>query len=179
MEPDVDALSLLQTRAEKLMPAKQAQVQTQAHGKQAPRNLRQKAATSRYSTSGMVRLLDFTKAEIVVNNLGGQGPQKTLATGEPAPKEIRFKNLVQGQDVDLIITTPDGYTPYNPERNGILGGNGQINAESGSVVPLTFSFVHEGTDTPFVLPKFYITFSDIDERHGGSEKETIAVDGFA
>merc|ERR1711957_925757 len=68
--------------------------------------------------------------------------------------------------------------PFNAKRNGILGGNGQINAKSGSTVPLTFTFVHQGTDDPYNMPKFYMTFSDIDERHGGKEREKIQVEGF-
>jgi hypothetical protein len=126
----------------------------------------------------MVRLLDFTKAQIVVNNLGGKGPNKLLPSGEAAPEEIRFRNLVQSQPVDLVVTTKPGYEPFHADRNGILGGNGQINARSGSSVPLTFSFVKEGTNIPHVMKKFYFTFSDLDERHGGKETEKIRVTGF-
>lgn len=130
------------------------------------------------SSKGIVRLLDFTKAHLVHNNLGGRGPRQTMTDGGNAPEEIRFSNLVQGQDVDLVITAIDGYEPYNVSRNGILGGNAQINTKSGSTVSLNFTFVDAGTYNPHSMPLFYITFSDLDERHGGAEKEMIAVEGF-
>jgi hypothetical protein len=128
--------------------------------------------------SGIVRLLDFSKAEVVFNNLGGQGPYKTLSTGEPAPQEIRYRNLVNGKAVDLKIVADPGYTAFNAKRNGLLQGNGQVNALSGTSAGLQFTFVEEGTNTPHVMPMFYMTFSDIDERHGGTEKEKIVVDSF-
>jgi len=124
-----------------------------------------------------VRLLDFTSATLVYNNLGGQGPITTLSTG-PAPQEIRYRNLVQGSAVDLVVTADSGYTAHNPSRNGILVGNGQINAKSGTEAHLTFKFVEEGTNTPYTMSLFYITFSDLDERHGGAEAERIKVSGY-
>jgi hypothetical protein len=132
----------------------------------------------RGATSSIVRLLDFTKATLIFNNLGGEGPDKYLPTGEPAPAQIRYRKLVHGQAVDLMIVSDPGYTAHNSKRNGILGGNGQINAKSGTAAGLTFTFVEEGTNNPHVMSEFYMTFSDIDERHGGMEKEKIVVDNF-
>jgi len=163
---DVDALSLLQMKAEMRAPASQTKSSPKASPQRTGGGIHYSA-----QEAGFVRLLDFTKAEVVTNNLGGQGPGS-------GPEEIRYRNLVQGQSVDLVVTVAAGYEPHNSSKNGILGGNGQINAMSGETVPLTFSFVDEGTDTPFTMPKFYITFSDIDERHGGGEYETIKVDGY-
>jgi hypothetical protein len=131
-----------------------------------------------FSEEGIVRLLDFTKATLVHNNLGGQGPEKTLPNGNAAPEELRYRNLVEGKAIDLVVTTDAGYEAWNPSRNGILGGNGQINAKSGTRVPLTFKFVDQGTNNLHVMPKFYMTFSDLDERHGGKEMEKLQVTGF-
>jgi hypothetical protein len=128
--------------------------------------------------AGMVRLLDFTKAKLVVNNLGGEGPEKFLPNGDEAPHEMRFRDLVVDKAVDLVVTTQAGYRAHNANRNGILSGNGQINAKSGTKTPLTFTFVDEGTNNPYVMHKFYITFSDVDERHKGKEVESIRVTGF-
>jgi hypothetical protein len=93
---------------------------------------------------------------------------------------MRFAGLVQGQDLalDLVVTAEEGYRAYNSSRNGLLGGNGQVNAKSGTTVALHFTFVEAGTNTPYALPQFYFTFSDLDERHGGTEKEMVAVEGF-
>jgi len=167
-----DSLSLLQTRVER-----DVDVDDKPHIHKGNVNLRG-IARGRGAESGIVRLLDFTKATLVHNNLGGYGPVTTKPNGQPAPAEMRFRNLVRGQDIDLVITAGEGYKPFNAERNGILGGNGQINAKSGDTVPLTFTFVDQGTNNPHPLPKFYMTFSDIDERHGGTEKEMITVGGY-
>jgi hypothetical protein len=78
----------------------------------------------------------------------------------------------------MVITAVNGYKAFNPSRNGILGGNGQINLKSGSEVNLKFTFVEGGTNTEHVMPRFYMTFSDLDERHGGTERERIKVSGF-
>jgi len=77
-----------------------------------------------------------------------------------------------------MITAEAGYTAHNSKRNGVLGANGQINIKSGTSISLTFTFVTEGTNNPYKMAEFYMTFSDIDERHGGKEKEKITVDGY-
>jgi hypothetical protein len=136
------------------------------------------ATSSEAESDGIVRLLDFTKAKLVVNNLGGQGPEKKLPNGDDAPEEMRFANLVQGGALELVVTTEPGYKAFNSSKNGILSGNGQINALSGTEARLKFTFVERGTNKPHVMPKFYITFSDLDERHKGKEQEMIQVDGF-
>jgi len=189
---ELQYLSLLQSKAQMLMAGntdadglfgRQTLPNLALWGRRAHEFERGKLAKAKTEVAGagaerVVRLIDFAKATLVYNNLGGQGPITTLPTGDPAPQEIRYRNLIQGSAVDLVVTAAPGYTAHHPNRNGILVGNGQVNAKSGTAAQLTFKFVEEGTNIPYTMPLFYITFSDLDERHGGAEAERIKVSGY-
>jgi len=131
-------------------------------------------------------LLDFEKATVLQNNLGGKGPDTGVA-------ELRYGGIGEhpaGQSFDLVISAPDGYEGdlitygYNGKSVGSpkfaqlsLSGSGNPAGWSGNA-KLHLSFVRPGSATPVVLPEFFFAIFDVDGGNGGAVKQTVAGKGY-
>jgi hypothetical protein len=115
--------------------------------------------------------LDFEHAEVTHSNLGGRGPDKH------APQSLHYRRIARTDDdqVDLVVTTPDGDYLGLPERNGKGSVMGRINLNSSSPIHLRFQFVKSGTESPVELPKVLFTLFDLldDGDHTGIELEVL------
>jgi hypothetical protein len=115
--------------------------------------------------------LDFDHAEVTHSNLGGRGPDKH------APQSLHYRRIARTDDdqVDLVVTTPDGDYLGLPERNGKGSVMGRINLNSSSPIHLRFQFVKSGTESPVELPKVLFTLFDLldDGDHTGIELEVL------
>lgn len=102
--------------------------------------------------------LHFKK--VTQNDLGGAG--------------IRYSDVtvleVNGEDrvVDCIVTAPNGYEGFRPERNGLGIGDkiGVINIMHSTSVDLTYSFVFQDNDEPATLGEFFFSVFDMDTGKG-------------
>lgn len=102
--------------------------------------------------------LHFKK--VTQNDLGGAG--------------IRYSDVtvleVNGEDrvVDCIVTAPNGYEGFRPERNGLGIGDkiGVINIMHSTSVDLTYSFVFQDNDQPATLGEFFFSVFDMDTGKG-------------
>jgi len=103
--------------------------------------------------------LNFDTAELVSNNLGGQGPNHN------DPLEIRFKDIspVHSGTIDLVVTNTTAYETAESSANGKEAHEifGQINVQTNTEVGLKFEFQDEHGE-PVVMPDFYFTWADID-----------------
>lgn len=121
-------------------------------------------------------VLDFEKAKVTSNNLGGMGPN------EGDPEELRYQaiaRLSDGRDVDLVVTTESPYTRVKSAMNGKgKKGLGKINLENGQGVELKFRFESTLTGHPVAVPAFMFSVADLDEGENGNGRETLMIDGF-
>jgi len=124
----------------------------------------------RYEECDEERTLDLSN--MIVNNLNGQGPMK-VPDGMKHGKTIMYGNVfpLSGANMNLVLSVkPETeYFPYDVQRNGLDNGYGIVNIRSGSEVDLTFTFVDANTLEPRAVPRFFITFSGIDQ----SERDTV------
>jgi hypothetical protein len=116
--------------------------------------------------------LNFSNAQVTVNNLGGRGPSD-------GPAELRYSNIANddGQVLDLVVTTSDayGYEPWNTSQNGLHGDFGHINlfcgpTQKNSEAWTTFNIVRSGTNDPYSLNQFAFVVFDFDS--GLHEQQT-------
>jgi len=100
------------------------------------------------------------KSKVVHSNLGGFGPQLDK------PEEVRYGHVgvsPWGRPLDLVVTSESKRyrTPY-AKGNGLYGHFAHLTLSTGSAVDLLMRFIDSETNASVVLPKFYITFFDID-----------------
>lgn len=115
--------------------------------------------------------MDFAGTTVSVNNLGGAGP------GSGA-QEIRYKNIVPGATIDLVVTALGSYVPSTVALNGKRDGLGQISLKSGNAVELKFQLQDTATKAPVKVPEWYFTILDIDQ-NDNLHRERFYVKGFA
>jgi hypothetical protein len=124
--------------------------------------------------------MDFSKSKVVHSNLGGFGPQKDK------PEEVRYGHVgvsPWGRPFDLVVTSESKrYRTPSPGGNGLYGHFAHFTLTTGAQVDLLMRFIDSETNDPVVLPKFYITFFDIDngDRLGDQSRgaEEVLVKGF-
>ena len=103
--------------------------------------------------------LDFSKGTTPSNNLGGKGPQA-------GPEEMRFYGVATthtGDAFDIVVTTLGAYE--GSKKNGIQGTLGCLGMKpviNNGRGDFRFSFMQPGTNTPFRVPEFHMTFLDLD-----------------
>lgn len=115
--------------------------------------------------------LDFERAEMAHSNLGGQGPD------EGAPRSLHYRRIakVDGDQVDLMVTTSHGDRLGLPERNGKGSVMGRVSLNGTSPVHLRFQFVSAATKMPVVLPKVMFTLFDLwDDGHHPNVEVDVA-----
>lgn len=121
--------------------------------------------------SGWAQDLDLT--QVIHSNLGGKGPDAGRET-------LHFQNVAKlnGRYIDLIIYVADqsDYSPSNAKANGRVGLFGLIDQQPGTAAHFKARFVETGSSTPVRVPKFNLTFFDIDET-SGAVRERIVVAG--
>jgi len=121
-------------------------------------------------------MLDFEKATVKHNNLGGLGPDKD------EPKEIRYGSIGKnnGKSIDMIVSTSGEYRTPMPKLNGIRGKFALLALSNGTKTPLKIRFVDSDTDKPATLLKFYLSFLDIDHSTNKEhkQKEKVYAKGF-
>lgn len=127
-------------------------------------------------------ILDFEKATMINNNLGGKGP----ATG---PEEMRFGNIGEypaGQPFDLVMATTDRYESAHASFNGVtkfpkfgniaMNGAGNPAGFTGEI-KLKFSFFRPGSTTPVQLPEVFFAAFDVDGT-AGVNYQTLSGKGY-
>jgi len=116
--------------------------------------------------------LNFDRAGVSPNNLGGLGPdagrEGMLFTGV---------STFEGQEVDLLVNASASYTPGKVERNGKGSLVGRININSTGPVQLTFALLKSGTQDPMTLPKVFFTLFDVSARGAGGDDLEIVAEG--
>lgn len=119
------------------------------------------------STKGYI---DFSNTQVVVNNLGGLGPDSGDA-------ELRYAGVgeIEGKAIDLVIKA-SGYEKAPNSKNGLFGKMGQISIKAGSAVTLKFMFQDQSTKLAVEIPDFFFSFFDIDMQLGVVEEKIIISD---
>eukprot|EP00928_Gymnodinium_smaydae_P021430 TRINITY_DN1835_c1_g1_i1.p1 TRINITY_DN1835_c1_g1~~TRINITY_DN1835_c1_g1_i1.p1 ORF type:complete len:2214 (-),score=423.31 TRINITY_DN1835_c1_g1_i1:102-6743(-) len=121
-------------------------------------------------------LLDLSRATLLSNNLGGQGPRHGEA------RELRYGRAATldstGEDIDLVVTAASTYSPRSPMKNGVRGSYGTINLAYGTSVDLWFNFASSVSGDPVTLEIVYWTFYDLDEPPGRGVNEEIMIRGY-
>jgi len=131
-------------------------------------------------------LLDFEGATMLTNNLGGLGPTTS------DPQEMRYGNIGEypaGQPFDLKIVAQDpfvnlnGYVSLNGIWRNLKFGNIALdNSGRGdgfvNEVKLTLSFLRPGSETPVVLPEFFLAVFDVDASGTFRANQTLSGKGY-
>jgi len=102
------------------------------------------------------------------NNLGGVGP-------DSGAEEIRYSNaaVVNGQKVDLVLTTDGTFQTGKPAKNGKSGAFGILNVKCGSSVTLNMRVVDSATGAPVTLNAVALTWYDLDEGKKQKGRATV------
>ena len=115
--------------------------------------------------------LDFGRATMLYNNLGGHGPRA-------GPQLMRYGGVGKagnGRPIDLIVTNTTPYFPTDSASNGRQGSFGRINVAPSASVGLKFSFVDGVTNVSVALKEFTISFLDFDMSTSTSGKECLTI----
>eukprot|EP00927_Polykrikos_kofoidii_P076221 TRINITY_DN7302_c0_g1_i2.p1 TRINITY_DN7302_c0_g1~~TRINITY_DN7302_c0_g1_i2.p1 ORF type:complete len:822 (-),score=129.68 TRINITY_DN7302_c0_g1_i2:277-2661(-) len=115
--------------------------------------------------------------EVVVNNLGGMGPDNT----DGSPKELRLRHLTSasGVWVDLVVTNLSTYVPGSPTANGARGPFGLISVANDTSVRLLFAFDVEapGLSLPVRLHSVFLSLIELDEDDGMTGQVSVTMGG--
>jgi len=120
-----------------------------------------------------VTSINFQKSKLIHSNLAGKGPDKGGA------KEMLFQNVgvVDGQSIDLVITTTTVYIANNVLNNKQVANlGGSINGKAPTPLGFKFLFVRSGSRTPVAPKHYYFSFLDIDKHPKAIEQ--IELRGF-
>lgn len=123
---------------------------------------------------------DLNLGNLIFNNLGGYGPDAAIHRKQDN-RSIIYGNVFPriGANVNLVVEMKPGssYYPFAPERNGKVGPFGNLNIKAGTHADLSFRFRDAGTNQPFQVPKFFFTFTGLDEQYKDAQ-ESVTVYGF-
>merc|ERR1719171_2275022 len=100
-------------------------------------------------------LLDFERAEITQNNLGGVGP-------DAGTHELRYSHIMtlpDGKDVDLVVISESPYVKAGAGSNGKSGKFGKINLMNDHDVELRFRFELTADQVPVSIPNFFFSIT--------------------
>jgi len=114
--------------------------------------------------------------KILVNNLGGYGPDRGKPPGMVFEVSMSNVGLPQTK-AHLKVNTFTGYVPNWTPSNGLHGEWVTINWKPGTTVGLVANFWDPETNKNLTIPRGYMTFSDIDSGRDG-EKEFVTVSNF-
>jgi len=130
----------------------------------------------------IVRLWEFNLTNLVVNNLGGLGPDTN------ATSEIRYKNAgitQDGTEFDLVVVVAAGstYASQFNFRNGLSGQLGQINidvevttANNGlEMTDFTFIVQDSATGVEMKLDDWEMGFLDLDVNKAENLHERLCI----
>lgn len=129
-------------------------------------------------------ILDFEKATMVQNNLGGKGP------GSGA-QEMRFGNIGEypaGQPFEVVMSTSDRFESTYASFNGVTKfpkfGNIALNAAGSpsgfsGEIKVQVSFVRPGSTTAVVLPEVFFAVFDVDGNTGLKNYQVLSGKGYA
>jgi hypothetical protein len=114
--------------------------------------------------------------KMLVNNLGGYGPDKDKPPGMVFEVSMFNVGLPQTK-AHLKVNTVDAYVPNWVPSNGLHGEWAAVNWKPATAVTLVANFWDPETKKNLTIPRGYMTFSDID---AGShdEKEFVTVSNF-
>merc|ERR1719324_2367011 len=109
---------------------------------------------------------------VTQNNLGGVGP-------DTGAEEIRYSNaaVVNGQTVDLVLSTDGAFQTHKPAKNGNAGPFGILNVKCGTSVTVNFKVVNSDTGAPVSLDKVALTWYDLDEGKKEKGRATVTACG--
>lgn len=111
--------------------------------------------------------LNFSKATLGVNNLGGKGPD----ADDDGVIEIKKVTVYGDQTINMIIEPLTSYNG-NVEMNQLRGGFIQLNFQENTSTDLKATFVDDATGLPVLLPDFTLSFWDVNKN--GIENIAIA-----
>jgi hypothetical protein len=115
--------------------------------------------------SGYARL-DLMHSTIAENALADGGKMKLAGIGE-----------LEGEPIDLEITTDAGYQVKNPKMNGFSGAFGRINIKTCTAADFTFAF-KDASGAYQKMEEFEVTFFDLDRGTKNNKIETLKVSGY-
>jgi len=106
------------------------------------------------------------------NNFGGVGP-------DSGAEEIRYSNaaVVNGNAVDLVLTTDGAFKTSKPSKNGNSGPFGILNVKCGTSVTVNMKVVDSGTGNPVTLDSVALTWYDLDEGKKEKGRATVTACG--
>jgi len=109
---------------------------------------------------------------VTQNNLGGVGP-------DSGREEIRYGNaaVVNGQTVDLVLTTDGEFKSSKPAKNGNAGPFGILNVKCGSSVTVNMKVVDSESGAPVTLEAVSLTWYDLDEGKKEKGRATVTTCG--
>jgi len=109
---------------------------------------------------------------VTQNNLGGVGP-------DDGEEEIRYANaaVVNGQKVDLVLTTDGTFKSSKPAKNGKSGAFGLLNVKCGSSLTVNMKVVDSETGAPVTLDSVALTWYDLDEGKKQKGRATVTACG--
>jgi len=128
--------------------------------------------------------IDFSRATVLHNNLGGQGPDtgaNNLRIGNAGTWNFKM--------FDIVVTSPPTYRSGRAAENGLRSDSPGfenfmwVGIETGllcagSYCKFNFQFLDSGTDEPMMLPEVHITAFDIDGKPG-FDSELVSSKGYA
>ena len=102
----------------------------------------------------MSHLLDFSRATLRNNNLGGQGPD---VSSDESMYFASVGTMPDGSPLNLRVTALTPYVPRDATRhNRINGAIPQINLGQNETVALQFAFT-DSSGHPVTLSEFFFT----------------------
>lgn len=114
--------------------------------------------------------------KILVNNLGGYGPDKDKPPGMVF--EVSMSNVgIPQTKAHLKVNTFTAYVPNWVPSNGLHGEWAAVNWKPSTTVGLVANFWDPETKKNLTIPRGYMTFSDVDAGTDG-EKEFVSVSNF-
>jgi len=120
------------------------------------------------------KILDFSNAAVLNNNLGGKGPGNGV-------QDILYAGVTKddsGREINVRVTANSPYTPQNVAKNGIRGHYGQVNVKQGTSVDLTFSFETVNGESFLMKHPFFFSIFDADENQNNATREITETSGF-
>ena len=121
-------------------------------------------------------LIDFSRATLRNNNLGGQGPD---ASSDESMYFASVGTTPDGSPLNLRVTALTPYMPRNALKHNLINGAiPQINLGQNETVTLRFDFVSSSGQS-VVLRKFFLTCYDLDQETDlPSGMESVTASGF-
>mmetsp|Transcript_19340 Transcript_19340/g.53153 ORF Transcript_19340/g.53153 Transcript_19340/m.53153 type:complete len:985 (-) Transcript_19340:334-3288(-) len=125
--------------------------------------------------------LKLEKGAVLYSNLGNQGPDSGQGEGMVLlAKEIGGEGSEYGHEIKIVMNATSATEgDFDPTRNGRSGEYMQIGLMSGRTARIDLRFIEAKTGKRLVMPKYAISFFDLDCAKDFKSKESVTIGGDA